>query len=50
MVELKDRQQEEMEGRLQCHAHLALMAQAPGPCWNQVYLGIFECSHLEGSV
>lgn len=26
-----------------------LMAQAPGPSW-KVCLGIFECSHLEGSV
>ena len=49
-MELKDHQQEEREGRLQRLARLALMARAPGPCWNQVYLGIFECSHLEGSV
>ena len=37
MVELKDGQQQEMEGELQCHSRLTLMAQVLVPCWIQVY-------------
>ena len=37
MVELKDRQQQETEGKLQCHARLTLMAQVLVPCWNQIH-------------
>ena len=33
MAELKDRQQQEMEGKLQLHSRLTLMAQVPVPCW-----------------
>ena len=38
MVELVDRQQQEMEGELQCHSGLASMAQVLVPCWIQFYL------------
>ena len=37
MVELKDHQQQETEGKLQFHSCLTLMAQALVPCWIQVY-------------
>ena len=46
-VELKDRQQWEMEGKLQCHSHLPLMALVP--CWNQMHVLIFESLQLEDS-
>ena len=49
MVEVKDGQQEEMEGKLQFHSHLMLMAQVLVPCWNQVHVCSFESSQLEGS-
>ena len=35
MAELKHRQQQEMEGKLQSHSHLPLMAQALAPYWHQ---------------
>ena len=38
MVEVKDRQQQETEGKLQFHSRLMLMAQALVPCWIQFYL------------
>ena len=38
MVEQKDRQEEEMEGEMQFHPCLILMAQVPVPCWIQLYL------------
>jgi len=38
MVELKDPQQKEMEGKLQFHSHLALVAQVLVPCWIQSYI------------
>ena len=47
--ELKDHQQQEMEGKLQFHSHLTLMAQVLVPCWNQMHICIFESSQLEGS-
>ena len=46
MVELK---QQEMEGKLQFHSHLTLMAQVLVPCWNQMHVCIFESSQLECS-
>ena len=36
MIDLKDHQQQEMEGKLQLHSHLTLMAQVLVPCWNQM--------------
>ena len=47
--EQKDHQQQEMEGMLQFHSRLTLMAQVPVPCWNQMHICIFESSQLEGS-
>ena len=38
MVELKDRQQWETEGKLQCLSRLTLMTQVLVPCWIQFYL------------
>ena len=38
MLELKDGQQQETEGKLQFHSGLMLMAQALVPCWIQFYL------------
>ena len=38
MVELKNRQQWETEGKLQFHSRLTLMAQVLVPCWIQFYL------------
>ena len=38
MVELKDHQQKEMEGKLQFHSCLTLMAQVLVPCWNQMHV------------
>ena len=38
MVELKNRQQQEREGKLQCHSGLTLMAQDLVPGWIQFYL------------
>ena len=49
MVELKAHQQEEMEGRLQCHSHLMLMAQVLIPSWNEIHVSICESSQLESS-
>ena len=49
MVELKDRQQQETEGKLQFHSRLTLMAQVLGPCWNQMHVLISESLQLEGS-
>ena len=49
MVELKDHQQQEMEGKLQFHSCLTLMAQVLVPCWNQMHVRIFESSQLECS-
>ena len=48
MAEQKDRQQQETEGKLQFHSCLMLMAQVLVPCWNQMYVPIFESSQLEG--
>ena len=48
MEELKHRQQQEMEGKLQSHSHLPLMAQALAPYWHQLHVCIFENSQLEG--
>ena len=48
MVELKALQQWEMEGKLQFHSHLTLMAQVLVPCWNQMHVHISESSQLEG--
>lgn len=48
MAELKHRQQQEMEGQLQSHSHLPLMAQVLAPYWHQLYVCIFENSQLEG--
>jgi len=47
--ELKDRQQQEIEGKLQFYSCLTLMAQVLVPCWNQMHIQIFESSQLEGS-
>lgn len=47
MVELKDRQHLEMEGKLQFHSRL--MAQVLVPCWNQTHNCIFESLKLKGS-
>ena len=47
MVELKGHQQQEMEGRLQCHSHLMLMAQVLIPCWNEIHVSICESSQLK---
>ena len=41
MVELKDHQQWETEGKLQFHSRLTLMAQVLVPCWIQFYLASF---------
>ena len=49
MAELKDRQQWEMEGKLQLHSRLTLMAQGLVPCWNQMHVRTFESSPPEGS-
>ena len=38
MGELKDHQQQEMQGKMQLHSRLMLMAQALVPCWIQFYL------------
>ena len=35
-------------GKVQFHARLTLMAQVLVPCWNQMYVPIFESSQLEG--
>ena len=48
MAELTDSQKEQMEGQLQCHSHLVLMAQVLVPCWNQMLIGILESPQLEG--
>ena len=42
MAELKDHQQQEIEGKLQPHLCLTLMAQVLDPCWNQLHVHIFE--------
>ena len=44
MVDLKDDQQQETEDKLQFHSCLMLMAQALIPCWNWMYICIFESS------
>ena len=49
MVELKDHQQQETEGKLQFHSGLTLMAQVLVPCWNQMQARITERSQREGS-
>ncbi|CAM9632051.1 unnamed protein product [Rangifer tarandus platyrhynchus] len=41
MAELKNRQQQEMEGKLQFHSHLTLTAQVLVPCWLQIELSTF---------
>ena len=38
-----------MEGTLQFHSGLTLMAQVPVPCWDQMHVHIFESSHIDGS-
>ena len=38
MIELKDHQQKEMEGKLQFHSCSTLMAQVLVPCWNQMHV------------
>ena len=48
MVELKDFQQQEMEGKLQFHSPLKWMAQFLVLCWEQMHFYIFEHLHLEG--
>ena len=49
MVEMKGRQQQEMEGKLPCHSCLMLTAWVPVPCWNHMHICIFESLQLEGS-
>ena len=51
MVELKDCQQQEMEGKLQFHSHLTLMAQILVPCWVQFSLHPLASGHhgLDGA-
>ena len=49
MVEVKDRQQQEMQGKLQFLSCLMLMAQVLVPCWNQMHIHIFESLKLESS-
>ena len=46
---LRDHQQQEMEGKLQFHSCLTMMAQVLVPCWNQMHISFFESSQLEGS-
>ena len=41
MEELKDRQQQATEGKLQFHSNLTLTAQVLVPCWLQVELSTF---------
>ena len=38
-----------MEGTLQFHSRLILLAQVLVACWNQIHLSIFESLQLEGS-
>ena len=47
-MELKDFQQQEMEGKLQFHSHLKWMAQVLVLCSKQMHFCIFEHSQLEG--
>ena len=42
MVELKDHQQYEKEGKLRFHSHLTLMAQGLFPCQIKFYLPSWE--------
>ena len=49
MVEMKDCQQQEMEGKLQFHSRQTLMAQVLVSCWNQMHTCIVGSSQLEGS-
>ena len=51
IVELKDCQQQEMEGKLQFHSHLTLMAQILVPCWVQFSLHPLASVHhgLDGA-
>ena len=49
MVELKNCQQWEMEGKLQFHSCMMLMGQVLVPCWNHMHVPIFESLQLEGS-
>ena len=44
MAELKDDQQQEMEGKLQFHSYLMLRAQVLFPSKNQMHVRIFESS------
>ena len=48
MVELKDGQQQETEGKLQFHSYLMLRAQVLVPSKNQMHVCIFESSQHEG--
>ena len=47
MVELKDHQQQEMEGNLRFHSCLTLVAEILVPCWDQMHIH-FESSQLDG--
>ena len=42
MVQLKDRQPQEMESKLKFHSSLTLMAQVLVPCWIQFYLAAWK--------
>ena len=42
MVQLKDRQPQEMESKLKFHSSLMLMAQVLVPCWIQFYLAAWK--------
>ena len=39
----------EMEGKLQFHSHLTLMAQILVPCWTDMHVSISASLQLEGS-
>ena len=47
MAELKGPQQQEMEGMLQGHPPLMLLAQALGPCWNRRTFASLKISNLK---
>lgn len=47
MVEMKDHQQQETEGKPQFHSRLTSMAQVLVPSWNQMRVHIFEISQLK---
>ena len=47
MVELKDHQQQEMEGRLQFHSCLTLMGRVPGRAGTRPTFTSFKVLHLD---